>query len=89
VPTSEEAGLPGYEITNSYGFWAPKGLPTAVLDKLSSELRGVANDPALKKRLFELGVVAYWNTPADFEKHIRAEFARNKPIYERAGVKPE
>jgi tripartite-type tricarboxylate transporter receptor subunit TctC len=89
VPTSEEAGLPGYEITNSYGFWAPRGLPPAVLDKLSSELRGVASDPALKKRLFDLGVVAFWNTPADFEKHIRAEFARNKTIYERAGVKPE
>ncbi len=89
VPTADEAGMPGYEVVNSYGFWAPKGLPAAALAKLSADLRAVANDPALKKRLLELGVVAYWNTPAEFERHIQTEFARNKIIYERAGVVPE
>lgn len=89
VPTAEEAGMPGFEVINSYGFWAPKGLPADALDKLSAALRLVANDADLKKRLLQLGVVAHWNTPAEFERHIQTEFARNKLIYERAGVKPE
>jgi tripartite-type tricarboxylate transporter receptor subunit TctC len=89
VPTAEEAGMPGFEVINSYGFWGPKGLRNDQLARLSEALRKAANDPELKKRMLDLGVSAHWESPQAFEKHIETEFARNRAILEKAGIKPE
>jgi tripartite-type tricarboxylate transporter receptor subunit TctC len=89
VPTAEEAGMPGFEVINSYGFWGPMGLRTDQITRLSEALRKAANDPELNKRLLDLGISAHWESPQAFEKHIQTEFARYRAIFEKAGVKPE
>src|SRR5262249_39590273 len=89
VPTAEEAGLPGFEVINSYGFWGPKGLRDDQITRLSDAFRRAANDPELKKRMLDSGVATHWESPQEFEKHIQIEFTRNRAIYEKAGVKPE
>jgi tripartite-type tricarboxylate transporter receptor subunit TctC len=89
IPTAAESGMPGYEILNSYGFWAPKGLPSDQLTRLSEAMRQVAQKPALKKRLLDLGVTATWESPHEFERHILTEFERNRHTYAQAGIRPE
>ena len=89
VPTSAESGMPGFEVLNSYGFWAPKGLPQDQLARLSEAMRRVAQAAPVQKRLLELGVVATWESPADFQRHIATEFERNRKIYTDAGIQPE
>jgi tripartite-type tricarboxylate transporter receptor subunit TctC len=89
VPTAEEAGMPGFEVINSYGFWGPTGLRNDQITRLSDALRKAANDPELKKRMLDLGVAAHWESPQAFEKHIQTEFTRYRAIFEKAGVKPE
>lgn len=89
VPTAAEAGMPGFEILNSYGFWGPRGLPAEQLARLSDAIRQAAHKPSLKKRLFELGVAATWESPQDFEKHITTELERNRKTYAQAGIQPE
>jgi tripartite-type tricarboxylate transporter receptor subunit TctC len=89
VPTVAEAGMPGFEVLNSYGFWGPKGLPPDQLGRLSEALRKVAQTPQMQKRLLELGVFATWESPQDFQKHIATEFERNSKIYADAGIQPE
>lgn len=89
VPTTEEAGMRGFEVINSYGFWGPTGLRNDQIARLSDALRKAANDPELKKRLLDLGISAHWEPPQAFEKHIQTEFARYRGILEKAGVKPE
>jgi len=89
VPTAEEAGMPGFEVINSYGFWGPKGLRNDQITRLSDVMRKTASDVELKKRMLELGVSAHWESPQAFEKHIQTEFTRYRAIFEKAGIKPE
>ncbi len=89
IPTTAEAGMPGFEIENSYGFWGPKGVPTNITNKISAQMKQVSQDTDLQKRLLDLGVVATWESPEDTAKHIAQEFKRNKDVYTKANVKPE
>jgi tripartite-type tricarboxylate transporter receptor subunit TctC len=89
VPTTAEAGMPGFEIENSYGFWGPKGLPVNITNKISGQIKQVSQDPDLQKRLLELGVIVTWESPEDTAKHIGQEFKRNKEVYTKASIKPE
>jgi tripartite-type tricarboxylate transporter receptor subunit TctC len=89
VPTAEEAGMPGFEVINSYGFWGPKGLRNDQIARLSDAIRKAAHDPELRKRLLDLGVAAHWESPQAFEMHIQTEFTRYRAILEKAGIKPE
>jgi tripartite-type tricarboxylate transporter receptor subunit TctC len=89
IPTTAEAGMPGFELENSYGFWAPKGINATQVTKISQQLKQVSEDPELQKRLLELGVNATWESSEDTAKHITKEFNRNKEIYQKANVKPE
>jgi len=47
--------VPGYEASTWFGVGAPKGTPTAVVDKLNNEINGGLGDPKMKARLAELG----------------------------------
>ena len=89
VPTAEEAGMPGFEVINSYGFWGPKGLRNDQITRLSDVMRKTASDAELKKRMLDLGVAAHWESPQAFEKHIQTEFTRYRAIFEKVGIKPE
>lgn len=89
IPTTAEAGMPGFELENSYGFWGPKGISSQQITKISQQLKQVSEDPELQKRLLELGVNATWESSEDTSKHIAKEFKRNKEIYQKANVKPE
>ena len=47
--------VPGYEASTWFGVGAPKGTPTAVVDKLNNEINAGLADPKMKARLAELG----------------------------------
>jgi tripartite-type tricarboxylate transporter receptor subunit TctC len=56
VPTFDESGMPGFEAVLHYGLLAPFGTPPEIIDKLSVELRKLAEDPEVQKRIrFEGG----------------------------------
>jgi len=89
VPTLQEAGLPGFEISVWQGLYAPKGTPKAVIDTLSKALQTALADPALKKRFEELGTdpASKENaTPAALRKHLRSEIDKWAPIIKKSGV---
>jgi tripartite-type tricarboxylate transporter receptor subunit TctC len=54
IPTADEAGLPGYHVSNWNGFWAPKGTPKDVIAKLNAAVIKVLADPAMTQRLLNL-----------------------------------
>jgi tripartite-type tricarboxylate transporter receptor subunit TctC len=89
VPTMQEAGLPGFEISVWQGLYAPKGTPKAVIDTLSRALQTALADPALKKRFEELGTDAASKenaTPAALRKHLKSEIDKWAPIIKKSGV---
>jgi len=46
VPTTDEAGLPGFHMTLWSGLWVPKGTPKQIVDKLNAAAVDALNDPA-------------------------------------------
>jgi tripartite-type tricarboxylate transporter receptor subunit TctC len=89
LPTAEEAGLPGYEVTAWYGLLAPAGTPAEVVAKLNAEMNKVIAQPAMRDSLATQGAVPVSGTPQQFMDLIVAEIARWRPIIQRAGIRAD
>jgi tripartite-type tricarboxylate transporter receptor subunit TctC len=86
IPTVQEAGVPGFEVTAWNGLYAPAGTPKAVIDTLNATLHDVLADPALKKRALELGIDAKASTPAELDARMRADIAKWGGVIEHAHI---
>jgi tripartite-type tricarboxylate transporter receptor subunit TctC len=87
VPTSAEAGLPGFLAAPFYAIYAPKGTPQAVVDKLADALDKGLDDPTVRKRLLDLGAeVTEKNNrgPKPLTALMKSEIARLTPILQAA-----
>jgi tripartite-type tricarboxylate transporter receptor subunit TctC len=88
IPTIGEF-VPGYEGSGWFGFGAPKGTPTAIIDKLNGEVGAIIGDPKMQARLIDLGIPPAAMTPAEFDTFIAAETAKWAKVIKFADVKPE
>ncbi|MGA8612459.1 MAG: tripartite tricarboxylate transporter substrate binding protein [Xanthobacteraceae bacterium] len=86
IPTVQEAGVPGFEVTAWNGLYAPAGTPKAVLDTLNATLHEVLADPALKKRALDLGIDAKASTPAELDARMRSDITKWGSVIERAHI---
>jgi tripartite-type tricarboxylate transporter receptor subunit TctC len=89
VPTLDEQGLKGFNIAIWHGFYAPKGTPKPVIDKLSAALQEALKDPTVKQRFNDLGtdpVDPKRGTPEALRTHLKAETDKWAPIIKAAGV---
>jgi tripartite-type tricarboxylate transporter receptor subunit TctC len=91
VPAASEAGV-NMDINISFGMYAPKGTPKAVIDKLSDALQKAVADPEVKARLDTMGVAAVAPDrarPEALRAHLKSEIDTLGPLLVRAGVKAE
>jgi tripartite-type tricarboxylate transporter receptor subunit TctC len=56
IPTTDEAGLPGFHMTLWSGLWVPKGTPQEIVAKINAAAVDALNDPAVRKQLEGLGL---------------------------------
>jgi tripartite-type tricarboxylate transporter receptor subunit TctC len=92
IPTMAEAGLPGFELSNWRGLWAPKGTPRDVILKLNGAVRGALADANVRKRLGELGQELFppdQLTPEALGTRQAAEIERWWPIIKAANIKAQ
>jgi len=92
VPSIDEAGLKGYEVTIWNGFFAPKGTPKEIVTKLNQALVATLADDKIKVRLTELAVElpsAEESTPEALRAQLKASIDKWVPAVQAAGVKPE
>jgi len=92
VPTLAESGLPGVELIVWNGLFAPKDTPQPIVDRLATALQAAVKDPAVEKRLAELGAVPSKPdeaTPAALRAWMKSEVARWTPIIKAAAGPPE
>lgn len=86
VPTLNEAGVPGYEVTAWSGIIAPAGLPRPVLDRLNAAVNASISEPSTKERLAQLGSERGGGTPEDFAALIRRDSAKWAEVVRRSGA---
>lgn len=89
VPTLDESGIKGYEVTTWYALMAPRGTPEAVTRRLGTELAKALQQPDVLKRFEEQGVTAGGMTPAKLAEFIRLETERWGRVSKTAGVTAE
>src|SRR4051794_35825091 len=92
IPTVDEAGLEGFHVSIWQGVWAPKGTPKNVITKLNAAIAGALADPAVQKRLAEVGQELPTKgqmTPEGFGAFHKAEMDKWTPIIKAANIKPE
>ncbi len=87
VPTTAEAGLPGLEIENWYGVFAPSAVPGPIVRTLAGALRAGLAEPGCQTRLRELGLAAGTSDPAAFRAYWEAEIERWGPIVASSGAR--
>jgi tripartite-type tricarboxylate transporter receptor subunit TctC len=83
IPTLQEDGLKGFEVTIWHGLYAPKGTPADVVAKLNSALKAALKDPDFIKKQEALGAVVITDKrvePAEHKKFVAAEIAKWGPV---------
>jgi tripartite-type tricarboxylate transporter receptor subunit TctC len=88
LPTLDEAGLKGFNLTIWHGLYAPKGTPKAVQDQLNAALRNALKDPEFIKRQEGLGAVVVTDgrlAPAEHKKFVAAEIDKLGVAIKAAG----
>ena len=89
LPTLQESGLKGFQVSVWHGVYAPKGLPPETKAKLYGALRSVFSDPAFIQKQEAMGAVMIIDKrtdPVEHKKFVAAEIAKWNPIIKSAGV---
>ena len=89
VPTLEEQGQKGYEVSVWHAFYAPATTPKPVVDKLVGALQEALKDPTVKQRFNDLGtdpIDAARANPQALGAFLKAEIDKWGPIIKKAGV---
>ena len=89
LPTLDESGLPGFDVTSWYSIVAPASTPPAVVERLQREIAKALDAPEVRTKLAGLGAEPVANTPPDFAAMIKVESAKWGKIVKDANIKAE
>ncbi|MBM3373978.1 MAG: hypothetical protein FJY44_08910 [Betaproteobacteria bacterium] len=88
VPTIGET-FPGVEASAWYGVLAPAGTPKPVVARLNADIHKSLQDPAVEKRLANVGFEITYGTPEQFSAYIKSEIKKWAKVVKASGAKPE
>jgi tripartite-type tricarboxylate transporter receptor subunit TctC len=89
VPTLREVGVPNVEVEAWYAFFAPKGLPPQILDRLNSELRTILAEPDVRDTLNKSGLDISSSTPAELRTIVEQDFPRWAAVIRKNNITME
>jgi tripartite-type tricarboxylate transporter receptor subunit TctC len=87
LPTVAEAALPGFEVTNWIGLFAPAGTPPEVVQRVNVEVLRVMQSREVEARLPNEGARFIATTPAGFGEFVKAEIAKWAPVVKASGAR--
>lgn len=89
-PTTAEAGLPGLEVSSTFGVLAPAGTPAAIVEHLNAALAKIVQSPEVREQFLRQGVYALPpTTPAKAAERLRSEVSRWEKVIKEANIKAD
>lgn len=85
IPTLRESGIEA-SIESWNGLFAPAGTPPGVIGALNTALQEILAEPALKKKMLELGIDAKPSTPDQLAARLRADIEKWRAVIEQSGI---
>ena len=89
IPSVAEAGVPGYEAVQWYGFLAPAGTPPAIIAQIHAEAVKALNSAEMREKLAHDGAEPVGSTSEAFAAHIRNELDKWRKVAKAAGIEPQ
>ena len=87
MPTVNEAGVPGYEVTTWYAIWALRGTPTSVVDRLYLEIVKILQQPDIKEIWASQVATAGGQRPTEFGQFVSSEITKWSKVVKDSGAK--
>ena len=76
LPTMTEVGVPMKDESSWYGFFAPKGTPKPIIDKINRDLQTVIDMPDMREKELALGYRFIGGPPDKLAEHLKSEIAK-------------
>jgi len=89
LPTLDELGLKGYEVTAWFGLVAPAKTPREIVMRLNEAQNRATASPEVRDPMAERGADMFQGTSEQFQAYVKAEVAKWGPVVKRAGVTAE
>jgi len=89
VPTVDESGLPGYELTNWFGLLVPAATPRELVSRIHADVTKALQQKDVRERLTDMGTDVIGNTPQQFGAFIEAESAKWAKVIKEAHIRAE
>jgi tripartite-type tricarboxylate transporter receptor subunit TctC len=86
VPTVQQSGVAGYEVTSWNAMYVPAGTPSAVVETLNRALREILADEETKKRMLALGIEAHASSPAETTARMKADIEKWAKVIAQAKI---
>jgi tripartite-type tricarboxylate transporter receptor subunit TctC len=87
LPSMDELGFSGFDMTVWFGLFAPAGTPAAIIDRLHRETTRTMTQEDVRRRLHDIGLVPLGNSPAEFARLIGAETPYWARLIKDLGIK--
>ncbi|MDP9993879.1 tripartite-type tricarboxylate transporter receptor subunit TctC [Variovorax boronicumulans] len=89
TPTMAASGVPGFQVYEWNGLFAPAGTPADVLERLETETRAIVAGADIRKRFADLGVQAVGSSSREFADFLKAKSARWATLIRTVGIKAD
>ena len=87
LPTLAESGLAGFDVAPWWGLFLPAKTAPAVVARLHSDATAILAEPAIQKRMQDLGSTTIGSTPEELARHLQAEIAKWGPVIRDANIR--
>jgi len=89
VPTFNEAGVPGFELTCYHGLWFPTGVPADIVRRVYTDAAKAIATPEVRKELESQSLIPAGSSPEEFSAFLQKDIVRYFGIAKKIGLQPQ